>query len=197
MHFRARDALSVWLYRLLAPRFGGFGRRVRVVWPLRIVGSRHIRLHDAVTLQYGAYLAAIGDTGHTPALEIGSGTQIGNHAHIICTRRIEIGARVLIADRVYIADNRHEYRDVSRAVLEQPVRQLPDVSIGSGSWIGENVCVIGCRIGRHCVIGANSVVTHDIPDHCLAVGAPAVPVRRFCTEGGDWRPTDAQGNFRP
>lgn len=45
--------------------------------------------------------------------------------------------------------------------------------IGEGSWLGENVCVIGANIGKHCVIGANSVVTKDIPDYSIAVGAPA------------------------
>jgi acetyltransferase-like isoleucine patch superfamily enzyme len=196
MHFRIRDHLSVLLYRaLFAPWFARFGRRVRVVWPLRIVGCRYIRLQDGVTLQYGAYLAAVGTNGVVPALEVGAGTQIGNHAHIICTRRIDIGERVLIADRVYISDNQHEYQDVRHAVLEQPVRQLADVVIGTGSWVGENACIIGCRIGRNCVIGANSVVTRDLPDYCVAVGAPAIPVKRYCADRGTWRKTDSQGNF--
>lgn len=196
IHFRLRDHLSVLAYRwLLAPFFGAFGRGVRVVWPLRIVGSRHVRLGAGVTLQYGAYVAAVSIEGSVPLLEIGAGTQIGNFAHIICTQRIEIGAAVLVADRVYIADNQHEYRDVTRAVLAQPVRQLPAVVIGAGSWIGENACIVGCRVGRNCVIGANSVVTRDVPDFCVAVGAPAVPVKRYCQERGSWRNTDPMGNF--
>jgi acetyltransferase-like isoleucine patch superfamily enzyme len=198
MHFRIRDHLSVLLYRgLFAPWFGGFGRRVRVVWPLRIVGCRYIRLRDGVTVQYGAYLAVVPTNGAVPALDVGEGTQIGNHAHIICTGRIDIGARVLIADRVYISDNQHQYQDVRRAVLEQPVRQLAAVVIGAGSWVGENACIIGCRIGRNCVIGANSVVTRDLPDYCVAAGAPAVPVKRFCADSGTWRRTDSEGNFLP
>ena len=197
IHFRVRDYLSVLLYRaLFAPWFGAFGRRVRVVWPLRIVGCRYIRLHDGVTLQYGAYVAATDGSGGVPALEIGGDTLIGNYSHIICTGRIEIGARVLIADRVYISDNLHEYRDISRAVMDQPVRQLGEVVIGSGSWIGENACIIGCRIGRNCVIGANSVVTRDVPDYCVAAGAPAVPLKRFCADSGTWLKTDSRGNFQ-
>lgn len=195
MHFRIRDQVSVLLYRgLFARWFAGFGRRVRVVWPLRIVGSRFVRLGEGVTLQYGAYIAVL-RTEREPLLEIGNGTQVGNHAHIICTQRIEIGARVLIADHVYIADNRHEYEDIGRAVMDQPLRQLKSVTIGAGSWIGENVCILGCRIGRNCVIGANSVVTRDIPDYCVAFGCPAVPVKRFCEQAGKWRPVDASGRF--
>lgn len=195
MHFRLRDLVSVLSYRwLLAPAFGSFGRGVRIVWPLRIVGARAMHLQDGVTLQYGAYLAVTG--GAAARLSIGAGTLIGNHVHIICSSAIDIGPRVLIADRVYIADNQHEYRDVERAVLDQPVRQLRAVVIGAGSWIGENACIIGCRIGAQCVIGANSVVSRDIPDRCVAVGAPAVPVKRYCTDTRQWRKTDSQGNFQ-
>jgi len=196
IHFRFRDYFSVVLYRIfLAPFFQGFGRRARVVWPLRIVGSRFVRLGHDVTLQYGAYLAVLQTNSRTPSLKIGDGTQVGNHSHIICTGQISIGARVLIADRVYIADNLHEYEDVERAVMDQPLRQLEPVSIGEGSWIGENVCIVGCSIGKNCVIGANSVVTRNIPDYCVALGCPAVPVKRFCRESGKWRKVDTCANF--
>lgn len=51
--------------------------------------------------------------------------------------------------------------------------------IGEGSWIGENVCVCGANIGKHCVIGANSVVTKDIPDYSVAVGCPARIIKKI------------------
>jgi serine acetyltransferase len=195
-YFRLRDYLSVLLYRaLVRPFFGHFGRGVRVVFPLRIVGARHVQLEDGVTLQYGAYLAVLPSGGVPPVLRFGRGTRVGNFSHIICTQRIDIGEQVLIADRVYISDNLHDYRDIGRAVMEQPLRQTAPVSIGSGSWIGENVCIVGCRIGAHCTIGANSVVTRDIPDHCVAVGSPAVPVRRYCHATARWRRTSPDGTF--
>jgi acetyltransferase-like isoleucine patch superfamily enzyme len=195
IHFRLRDYCSVLVYRLLGGAFAQFGRRVRVVWPLRIIGSRFVRLEDDVTVQVGAYIEALQLGETVPRLTIRRGTRIGNHLHLICTRHIEIGAQVLIADRVYIADNRHEYADVNLPIMQQPLRQLADVEIGDGTWICENVCILGCRIGRNCVIGANSVVTRDIPDYCVALGAPAVPVRRYCAQSRRWRPTHADGAF--
>ncbi len=196
IHFRARDFVSVLTYRLvLFPFFRELGRGARVIWPLRIVGSRYIRLARGVTLQYGAYIAVLKVRPEPPVLDIGSGTQIGNFCHLICTKRVEIGEKVLIADRVYIADNRHEYEDIGRPVMDQPLRQLEAVSIGAGSWIGENVCILGCRIGTNCVIGANSVVTRDIPDHSVAFGCPAVPVKRYCADTGKWRKVDTRGEF--
>lgn len=194
IHFRVRDLVSVWLYRLCAFAFGEFGRRVRIVWPLRIVGARHLRLEDDVTLQYGAYVAVIPPSG-SASLRIRRGAQVGNFSHLICTRSIEIGEKVLIADRVYISDNQHGYRDVGTPVMDQPLRQTADVVIGEGTWIGENACIVGCRIGRHAVIGANSVVTRDIPDFCVAAGVPAVLIRRWCPQRRDWFRTAPDGEF--
>jgi acetyltransferase-like isoleucine patch superfamily enzyme len=197
IYFRIRDYLSVLTYRLLRFRFAAFGSGTRIVRPLRIVGSRHVSLGDSLTIQYGAYIAAITDLRPDPRLRVGSGTMIGNHSHIICTRSISIAENVLIADRVYISDSVHQYADVTRPVMHQPLKQLDDVVIGEGAWIGENVCIIGARVGRNSVVGANSVVTRDIPDFCVALGAPAVPVKRYCSERGAWFATDDTGSFVP
>ena len=52
------------------------------------------------------------------------------------------------------------------------------MTIGSGSWIGHGTVVLpGSQIGRNVVIGANSVVSGVIPDHSVAVGAPARVIR--------------------
>ena len=64
-------------------------------------------------------------------------------------------------------------------VLERPV------SIGSGSWLGHGVVVLpGSRIGKNVAVGANSVVTGDLPDFCVAVGAPARVIRRYSQDSG-------------
>ena len=93
---------------------------------------------------------------------------------------------MLIADKVYISDNMHGYEDISLPITRQPIRQCAPVVIGKESWLGENVCVIGASIGKHCVIGANSVVTKSIPDYCIAVGAPARVIKRFDFSNSSW-----------
>ncbi len=195
-HFRIRDWLSVLFYRLLAPAFGSLSGSARIVWPLRIFGARYLHMAPGSTLQYGAYVAILPPSGETAELRIGPGTMIGNHAHLVCTRQVVFGRDVLVADRVFIADNAHEFTDPGMPVLKQGLRQLADVHIGDGAWIGENVAIIGASVGRNAVIGANSVVTRDIGDHVVAVGAPAVPIRRFCAETRTWRPTLPDGSFR-
>lgn len=66
------------------------------------------------------------------------------------------------------------------------------MEIGEGTWLGENVCVIGAKIGKHCVIGANSVVTKDIPDYSIAVGAPARIIKQYNFKENVWKVVENQ-----
>ena len=121
-----------------------------------------------------------------PQLIISDKCVLGHFNHIYATSEIIFEDSVLTADKVYISDNLHSYADLSKPIIEQPIKQLKRIRIGEGSWIGENVCIIGASIGKHCTIGANSVVTHDIPDYCVAVGAPARVIKRYNFETQQW-----------
>lgn len=195
LHFRIRDYLSILFYRLLAPFFGAMGQRVRIVRPLRIFGARYCEFGDESVLQYGAFVLATKAFDRPPVLRIGARTMIGNHAHIVATRRVEFGEGVLTADRLFVADNRHTFEDPGTPVRDQGLTQLADVHIGDGTWIGENVCILGASVGRQCVVAANSVVTKDIPDLCVAAGAPARIVKRYCDRRRGWYSTGADGEF--
>jgi len=86
---------------------------------------------------------------------------------------------------VYITDQNHGFADIARPISEQSMPEQP-VIIGAGSWLGHGTVVLpGSTIGRHVVVGANSVVTGDLPDFSVAVGAPARVVRRY-VEGDGW-----------
>ena len=154
---------------------------------MRIDGAINIHLGANTIIQQGTWLAAVPLTGATQCrLEIRAGAVIGNMNHIYATRSIVIEEEVLTADKVYISDCTHSYMDVDTSVLHQPIVQLRDVVIGRGAWLGENVCVMGANVGRGSVIGANSVVTRDIPDYCVAVGAPARVIKRYNQTTKQW-----------
>jgi acetyltransferase-like isoleucine patch superfamily enzyme len=158
----------------------------RISSPMHIDCPKNIFL-GKVIIGYKSWLAANQLTNTKECeLIIRNGCIIGNFNHIYATNSIIIEDNVLTADKVYISDNSHEYRDVSMPIINQPILQLKKVVIGEGSWIGENVCILGASVGKHCVIGANSVVTKDIPDYCVAVGSPAVVVKRYNTINKKW-----------
>jgi len=90
---------------------------------------------------------------------VGRNGYFGNHA------RIDIGEGCLIGSHIKIITATHDPRTFS--FVTKPV------SIGPFSWIGTNVTVLpGVSIGKGCIIGANSLVTRDIPDYTIAYGVP-------------------------
>jgi acetyltransferase-like isoleucine patch superfamily enzyme len=194
--FRLRDFISVLVYRAARGVFGSFGRRVRVVWPLRLVGVRYFHLADDVTIANAAYIAALPEFGIEPRLTIEPGARIGEFAHIVCTTEVTIGRQALLANRVFISDCSHAFKDVASPVLGQGLEAGKPVTIGAGSWIGENACIMSARVGEHCVVGANSVVIEDVPDRCVVAGMPARIIRRYSHDHGQWLPTNADGSFR-
>jgi len=139
-----------------------------------------------------AWLMAINKKSY---LSIAKGTRIGHFSHIICLNKITIKENVLIADKVYMSDSTHGYEDIETPIKNQPLKFVSEVEIGENAWIGENVSIIGCKIGRNSVIGANSVVTKDIPEFCVAVGAPAKVVKRFDKNKNMWLKTSTEGDF--
>lgn len=185
--FKVRNRLSTCLQGVLLPFFfAEFGRGARILRPIRISGSDNISIGRDAFVNHLAWLETIACFDSKPALRIEHGVYIGNSAHIIATQSIVIEADVLIADRVYIADYAHGYKDVRMPVKHQALTPRAPVRIGTGSWIGENAVLIGCTIGRNCVIGANSVVLTDIPDYCIAVGSPARVIRRWNPQTEEW-----------
>lgn len=195
LHFRIRDYCSILFYRLIGFVFGSMGKGVRIVWPMRIFGAKYCHFADGAVVQYGSYIVALREFEEAPILKVGARTMIGNHSHIVVTRRVEFGEGVLTADRLFIADNRHTFEDPDTPIRDQGLTQLAPVRIGDGTWIGENVCISGASIGRQCVIAANSVVTRDIPDLCVAAGAPARIVKRYCETRRGWYRTGSEGDF--
>lgn len=167
-------------------RFRHFGWHSDIYCPLHIDGVHNISIGDRCIIQYKTWLAAMPLTGNKPQLVIEDGCVIGHFNHIYATKSVVLHKNVLTADKVYISDNLHGYEDVNIPIKDQPIIQNGEVEIGEGSWLGENVCVLGVKIGKHCVIGSNSVVTRDIPDYSVAVGAPAKVIKQYDFDKKEW-----------
>jgi len=176
--------------------FASFGSQSKILKPTAIDNPRRIFIGSKVLIAHYGWLAANPLTGNPDCkLIIGDGTYIGRFSHIYATSKIEIGKKVLIADKVYISDNLHGHKNIHLPVIDQPIVQVAEVSIGDGAWLGENVCIVGASVGKNCVIGANAVVTKNIPDHCIAVGIPAKIIKRYNFETNTWQSTNEFGEF--
>lgn len=182
---KIRQILCTSYYKIIFKKVGtGFYLRK----PLSINGGKRIEIGSKVTIGWGAWLAAVPHTGFDKecSLLIDDGVSIGNFAHIYATKKIHIQKNVLIADKVYISDNLHGYEDITQPIIKQPIVQKNEVVIGEGCWIGEGVCIIGAKIGKNVVVGANAVITKDIPDYCVVAGVPAKIIKRYNHQKEIW-----------
>lgn len=121
-----------------------------------------------------------------PSLSFGDNSSFGDEGHITCINKIQIGHGVRIGRKVFITDNAHGTSE--RKLLDIPAIKRPLISKGpviieDNVWIGEMACIMpGVTIGRGSIIGANAVVTHDIPAYSLAAGNPAKVVKQLDLE---------------
>jgi acetyltransferase-like isoleucine patch superfamily enzyme len=167
---------------LYYPRvFGSFGPRSLMRSPLLIQNPRFMRIGSGVSIRNGIRMQSI-QTSPTriPLLHIGNGTIIEQFVHIICHNRVIIGSNVAIAPMCGIVDSTHPW--MRSPEITNPGAQLIDddgfVEIGDGTFIGMGALILpNVRVGKQCYIGANSVVSSDIPDYSVAAGTPAKVIR--------------------
>lgn len=111
-------------------------------------------------------------------IRIGSGTFLNLGVMIAAVELVEIGQHCMLANGCFVGDGSHRFDDPRRPVPWQGFTSKGPTRLGDNVWCGVNVVVTsGVTVGERCVIGANSVITHDIPPFSLAAGAPARVLR--------------------
>jgi len=111
-------------------------------------------------------------------VRIGFGCFLNQGVMIASQRLVEIGDHCMLANGCFVSDTSHRYRDPELPVPWQGFESKGPTRIGANCWLGTHVVVSsGVTIGERCVIGANAVVTDDIPPWSIAAGAPARVVR--------------------
>jgi acetyltransferase-like isoleucine patch superfamily enzyme len=167
--------------------FGAFGEGSMICFPpAAIVNARYIRIGAGTLIGPHVTLSAGMVPGQTcltdPVVRIGDRCLIGRESGIVGHLSIEIEDDVWTGHHVYITDQNHGYEDRDLPISRQAMPERP-VRIGAGSWLGHGTVVLpGATIGRHVVIGANSVVRGEIPSSCVAAGNPVRVVRQL-TDG--------------
>lgn len=109
-------------------------------------------------------------------LSVGNDVYFAPGVIILAGHDISLGDGVQLAFYTVLTDGGHTMKDASYRFGPRAQRR---VCIESGTWLGAHVTVVsGVTIGRSVVIGANSVVTRDIPERVLAAGVPAEVLRK-------------------
>ena len=132
---------------------------------------------------------------YTPRIQIGNRVSATGGLQIASCHEVVVEDDVLFATNVHMTDAFHGYEHVDLAYKFQHLWKAGSIRIGRGSWVGQNVVIApGVSIGEMCIIGANSVVNKDVPPYSIALGAPAVPIKRWDKTVSDWVPISSQPN---
>lgn len=153
---------------------------------IKIINKGTIKIKKDVTIRSSTGLYTHNSNSY---LELGNNVEIGNHSTISARGSVILQDGVLTGPHIFISDSNHEYHNPFIHIYKQGAMHHKGdrVLIGEGTWIGTNVVIAGnIRIGKQCVIGANSVVTKDIPDYSVAAGTPCKVLKRYNLKTNQW-----------
>ena len=165
---------------LFACRCESIGKRVQLTALPVVTGHASIYIGDDVRFS-GNIAVSSGRFWDHPRLCIGDRSFLGHNVTITCNREVVIEEDVLIAGNCKISDyDGHALVAERRLANALPTAdEIRPVRICRGAWIGSGALILkGVTVGEGGVVGANSVVTHDVPPHTLVVGSPARVVKK-------------------
>lgn len=167
---------SSWILR----EFKEFGENSLIHNPIDLQGGKYISIGKNTGIGSNGILTAwdqYNGESFMPEIIIGNNVWIGECSHITAINRIEIGNNVLTGKQITITDNSHGDSSIENLSLPPSLRPMHSkgiVIIEDGVWIGDKATILaGVRIGKNSIIGANSVVTKDIPENSIVGGIPA------------------------
>jgi UDP-3-O-[3-hydroxymyristoyl] glucosamine N-acyltransferase len=110
---------------------------------------------------------------------------------------LEIGDYCLFGPRVSIVDADHGFSDITRPYAEQTPTMGRSIIVEENCWIAAGAVVAGhLTVGRGSVIGANAVVTKDVPPFSVVVGHPGQIVKMYDPSTGRWEPARTEADQR-
>lgn len=170
--------------------FAHIGDKTIIYSPQKIVNPQNISVGNNVTIERNSTLYSVGayqGINHQGKIFVGNNVYINYGFNATAANSIIIENDVLCAFNVSIFDFDHGYEDINKNINHTNLKVKGPIVIGEKSWIGMNVSILGSvNIGRHCIIGANSVVTRDIPDYCVVSGNPARVIKQYNVQTEKW-----------
>lgn len=138
---------------------------------VHVYGTRNIRIGENVLFYPDIHL----ETREQASIQIADDVVLSRGVHIVAFSGITIGRGTMIGEYTSIRDANHARSETS------PIRDAGHVArsitIGSEVWIGRGVTILnGINIGDKATIGANAVVTKDVPAGTIVAGVPAIPI---------------------
>lgn len=175
--------ISLAYYYLNAKRlFHSVGFRSYIIKPMRITGGAYITIGDRVSILNQARIEVFDSNEEKMdniRIKIGNRTNIEQNVHITAGESVIIGNDCSIMGYVTITDLIHPYNELNtppkyQKMITKPVEIQDECMIGMGARI-----MPGVKLGKHCIVGANAVVTQDFDSYTVIAGVPARVIKRI------------------
>lgn len=181
--FAKIKSIKIYLYTgYLKGNFARFGVGSKIIPSFtQLVGGKYIHIGNNCLIGSNIQLTAYDRYNKTqkfsPLIVIGDGSNIGDFSHITSINKIQIGKNVLMGRNVLITDNSHGTSCLQEITVTDPKeRNLSSkgpVIIEDDVWICEKASILpGVVIGKGSIIGANAVISKNVPPYTLVVGNP-------------------------
>jgi acetyltransferase-like isoleucine patch superfamily enzyme len=145
---------------------------------------------DRSIILEGGYISAMeryAGVDHSPRISIGDDVYIGRYCYLTAIQEITIGSDCVLSECVYITDLSHGFNPKAGPIMRQPLTAKGPVRIGAHSFLGYRVSVMqGVELGEHCIVGADSVVTHSFPSYTMIAGNPARIIKKYSLDNDQW-----------
>lgn len=184
-YLKLKVIINILYTQIIKVHFSSFGTKSIVGINSTLIGLKRISVGNNTRIGRHAVITAwekVNNDLYSPHIIIGNNCSIGEYVHITSINHIEIGSNVLMGRRVTISDNSHG-RNLSKDEIQIPPNQRKIYSKGGviiedNVWIGDKATILaGVKIGYGAIIGANSVVTKDVPSYSVVGGNPAKILR--------------------
>jgi acetyltransferase-like isoleucine patch superfamily enzyme len=178
----------LWVLRaiLYKPFFKKFGFLSYIGKPVIILGSQNISIGQKVRI----YPLVRMETFNNANLIIQDNVGIAQNVQITCSDiDLTISSGTVILANSYITNIDHSYEDLSLPILDQK-NNVKRTFIGENCFIGIGSSIqAGTILGKHCIVGSNSVVCGVFPDYCVIVGSPAKIIKKYNLTSNQWEKT--------
>lgn len=149
----------------------GIGSSISYGYDIFNIKLKGIIIKNNVMIGRGAWMGIVGEKGK---ILINDGTNIGRNFIASSKEEISIGKKCLLSYRVSIFDHDHTVDNPKISPMDGGISNAKPIIIEDNCFIGANSFILkGVHLGKHCVVGAGSVVTKSFPSNSVIAGNPA------------------------